>query len=89
MNKQNRKGRIMTTLELKTQIKKDIDNEKDSAILKKLQTYYRKLKNAQKNMPCQYSLIELNNRLDKAEKEAENGGGVEHDEFKAEVETWF
>lgn len=80
----------MTTLELKIKIKKDIDNEKDSAILKKLQAYYRRLKNVQKSMPCQYSVEELKDRLERGRKEMENGGGTEHDKFFAEeVETWF
>jgi len=79
----------MTTLELKTQIKQDIDNVEDSAILKKVQTYIRKLKKAQKNMPCQYTIEELKERLEKGRKEMENGGGTDHDEFMKEVETWF
>lgn len=79
----------MTTLELKAQIKQDIDNEQDSAILEKLRAYYRKLKKADKNIPCQYTLEELNSRLDEAEKEAANGGGTEHDKFMQEVEEWL
>lgn len=78
----------MTTLELKIKIKKDIDNEKDSAILKKLQAYYRRLK-VQKNMPCQYTLEELKGRLKRGRQEMEKGGGTDHDEFMKEVETWF
>lgn len=48
----------MTTLELKTRIKQDIDNEQDSVILKKLQVYYRKLKN-KANTPCVMNAEEL------------------------------
>lgn len=79
----------MTTLELKAQIKQQIDNEQDSAILKKLQAYYRKLKSADKKLPCQYTLEELKGRLAKGRQEAENGGGTEHERFMKEVETWF
>lgn len=79
----------MTTLELKAQILKEIDNEQNTAILKKLQAYYRKLKGAEKPMPCQYTLEELKERLARAREEAENGGGTSHEEFMKEVETWF
>ena len=79
----------MTTLELKTQIIQEIDNEQNTAILKKLQAYYQKLKGAEKSMPCQYTLEELKERLQEAVLEAENGGGTEHEEFMKEVDTWF
>lgn len=79
----------MTTLKLKAQILQEIGNEQDSAILKKLQAYYRKLKDVKKPMPCQYTVEELRERLARGREEAENGGGTEHDEFMKEVETWF
>lgn len=80
----------MTTLELKAQILQEIDKEQDTAILKKLQAYYHKLKGAGKKMPCQYTLEELNKHLDEGEIEAENGGGTEHEEFMKEIEkSWF
>lgn len=80
----------MTALELKSQIIQDIGNEQNSVILEKLQRYYRKLKNAEKrDIPCQYTLEELNGRLDRAEQEAENGGGTQHDVFMRETGTWF
>ena len=57
----------MTALELKAQIKQQIENEQDPVILEKFLTYYRKLKNADKNIPSQYTLGELHSELDKAE----------------------
>ncbi|WP_085535417.1 hypothetical protein [Massilibacteroides vaginae] len=80
----------MTTLELKAKILQDIDNEQDNVILEKIQKYYRKLKKAKgDNMPCQYTLDELKGRLARGKEEADNGGGIEHEEFMKEVETWF
>lgn len=60
----------MTILELKAQIKQQIENEQDSVILKKFLTYYLKLKNTDRNMPSQYTLGELHNELDKTENDA-------------------
>ena len=80
----------MTTLELRAKILQDIGNEQDNAILEKMQKYYRKLKNAKGgNMPCKYTLEELKKDLKEAVQEAENGGGIEHDEFMKEVDAWF
>lgn len=80
----------MTTLELRSQILQDIGSEQDNVILEKVQKYYRKLKNAKgSNMPCQYTLEELKERLARGREEAENGGGTSHEEFMKEVETWF
>lgn len=78
----------MTTLELKAQILQEIDKEQDTAILKKLQAYYRKLKGTKKNMPCQYTLEELNTQLDKAEDDIKNGRVTPHQQLLNEIETW-
>ncbi|MFT4071153.1 MAG: hypothetical protein QM654_04435 [Dysgonamonadaceae bacterium] len=79
----------MTTLKLKTQIIQEIDSDQDSAIWKEPQTYYRKLKGAQKSMPCQYTLDELKERLARGREETENGSDTEHEKFMKKVETWF
>ncbi|MDR1582741.1 MAG: hypothetical protein LBS55_05700 [Prevotellaceae bacterium] len=78
----------MTTLELKAQILKEIDNEQNTAILKKLQAYYRKLKGAEKPMPTRYTLDELHTQLDKAEEDIKNGRVTSHKELLNEITTW-
>ena len=78
----------MTTLELKAQIKQDIDNEQDSTILEKMRAYYCKLKKAKKTMPCQYTLEELNQQLDQAEDDIKNGRVTSHEQLLKEIETW-
>lgn len=38
--------------------------------------------------PCQYTLEELNARLDKAEEEARNGQYITHEEMKQKFLEW-
>lgn len=85
----------MTTLEttfgdsqIKAELKQDIDNEQDNTILEKVRAYYRKLKKANKKMPCQFTLEELNKELDQAEDDIKNGRVTSHEQLLKEIETW-
>ena len=78
----------MTTIELKALILQEIGDEQDSAILQKLQKYYRKLKGENKDLPCQYTLEELKARLDRAEDDVNNGRVISHEDLLSEIETW-
>lgn len=78
----------MTTLELKAQILKEIDNEQNTAILKKLQAYYRKLKGAEKPMPCVMTVEELREEVSQAVDDINNGRVTTHDKLLEEIETW-
>lgn len=84
----NRKERIMTTLEIKAELKQDIDNEQDNTILEKVRAYYRKLKKANTKPPCQFTLEELNKELDQAEDDIKNGRVTSHEQLLKEIETW-
>lgn len=62
---------------------------KDANLLESALRYVRKLKKAKAKAPCQYSIEELKGRLARGREETRLGGGVEHEEFMKDVETWF
>lgn len=68
----------MTVLELKAQLQKDIENERNSSIIEKVQAYYRKLKAA----PCQFSQEELIEEVRRSVEDAKNGGGKTMEEMR-------
>lgn len=61
----------MTTLELKAQLQKDIENEQNNAIIRRVEAFYRRLKTA----PCQFSAEELKEEVRRSVEDARNGGG--------------
>ena len=69
----------MTTIELKAQLRIDIENEQDSTILKKVQSYYRRLKSAP---ACQFSPEELIKEVRRSVADAQAGGGISIDEMR-------
>lgn len=73
----------MTALELKAQLQKDIENERNNSILEKVQAYYHKLK----AMPCQYSVGELKDRLRKGREAAKAGVYKTQDEIRSKHTT--
>lgn len=61
----------MTTVEIKAQFQKEIENEQNSLIIEKLQTYYQRLKTA----PCRFTEEELREEVARSIEDANNGGG--------------
>jgi hypothetical protein len=61
----------MTTIELKTQFQKEIENEQNHSIIEKVQAYYRRLKTA----PCRFTDDELIEEVRRSVEDAKNGGG--------------
>jgi len=78
----------MTTLELKAQIIQEIDSEQNTAILKKLQAYYHKLKGTEKSMPCVMTVEELRKEVSQAVDDINNGRVTTQDKLLEEIETW-
>lgn len=68
----------MTTLELKAQFQKEIENEQDNSIIKRVQAYYRRIKTA----PCQFSSEELIEEVRRSVEDERNGGGKSMEEMR-------
>jgi len=68
----------MTTLELKAQLQRDIENEQNSSIIERVQAYYRRLKSA----PCQFSEEELIEEVRRSIEDAQAGGGKTMEEMR-------
>ena len=68
----------MTTLELKAQLQREIENEQNSSIIERLQAYYHRLKSA----PCQFSNEELIEEVRRSVKDAQTGGGKTMEEMR-------
>ncbi|MDR1201396.1 MAG: hypothetical protein LBL58_07185 [Tannerellaceae bacterium] len=61
----------MTTIELKAQLRKEIENEQNYSIIEKVQAYYRRLKTA----PCRFTDDELIEEVRRSVEDANSGGG--------------
>ena len=68
----------MTTLELKAKFQKEIENEQDSSVIKRVQAYYRRIKTA----PCQFSSEELIEEVRRSVEDERNGGGKSMEEMR-------
>jgi len=68
----------MTTLELKTQFQKEIENEQDNSVIERVQAYYRRLKAT----PCQFSSEELIEEVRRSVEDERNGGGKSMEEMR-------
>lgn len=68
----------MTTLELKTQFQKEIENEQDNSVIERVQAYYRRIKTT----PCQFSSEELIEEVRRSVEDERNGGGKSMEEMR-------
>jgi hypothetical protein len=68
----------MTAIEIKAKFQKEIENEPNSSIIKRVQAYYRRLKTA----PCQFSKEELTQEVRRSVEDARNGGGKSMEEMR-------
>ncbi len=71
----------MTTLELKAQFLKEIENEQDSSVIKRVQAYYRRIKTA----PCQFTSEELIEEVRRSVEDERNGGGKSMEEMRKKL----
>ena len=79
---------IMTAIGLdakKAQLLSEIDSEE---LIDKMLIYLRSLKKKKQEPPCQYTLEELNARLDRAEEDVKNGRYTTHEEMKQKYLEW-
>lgn len=74
-----------TSLEIQKQnLLKEIDSQE---LLDKVKSFVRREK--KRNVaPCQYTLDELEKRLDQAEAQAERGEGITQGEMKNKLREW-
>ncbi|MBC8600868.1 hypothetical protein H8784_03940 [Parabacteroides acidifaciens] len=85
----------MTQLELqarKLNLIQDIINTIDNdELMSRLESAYKRLKNsaAGQHRPCAYTLEEVNERLDEAEKADKEGRYISHEDMLNEVESWW
>jgi hypothetical protein len=61
----------MTTIELKNQFQKEIENEQNYSIIEKVLEYYHRLK----TVPCRFTNDELIEEVRRSVEDAKNGGG--------------
>lgn len=85
----------MTHLELqarKLNLIQDIINTIDNdELMTCLEAAYKRLKKsaAVEKRPCAYTLEEVNERLDEAEKSDKEGRYISHEDMVKEVESWW
>ncbi|MDR1182175.1 MAG: hypothetical protein LBL13_09395 [Bacteroidales bacterium] len=78
----------MTAIELnakKIELIKEIDSEE---LLDKMLAYLHRLKKKGSKPPCQYTLDELKERIDRAEENIKQGEYLTHEELEEQLLKW-
>ncbi len=75
----------MTALELNTQkveLAKQILEERNEDVLKKVMAYFKKVKKTTLKLPCQMTLEELKTEITQAKKDYEQGNYITNDSMR-------